>query len=185
MGRLIKRKKQRRALFDRRFIRGEARRSYRMALVLFWSILLYFLIDWYVISVGVVEERSMVPTLPEGNYYLVNKYIYHFTRPNRGDIVVLRSDRYTTEQLVKRVIGLQNELLMIRGGKVYIDGHLLNEPYIIPPTFPDFGPYRIGKDTYFVMGDNRPESEDSRAFGCVSISNIDGKIKPEKLFPFF
>src|SRR3972149_445251 len=127
---------KRRAFFDWRYVRSELRRSYRLAFILFWSILMYFLVQRYVVSAGVISETSMLPPLPEGDYYLVNKYIYLFAPAERGDIVVLRRDRFASEQYVKRVIGLPGESLQIRSGAVYINGRRLEEPYAHDPTSP-------------------------------------------------
>ncbi|MGH7408660.1 MAG: signal peptidase I [Candidatus Methylomirabilales bacterium] len=174
---------KRRVFFDWRFVKTEHRRSYRLAFILFWSILMYFLVQRYVVSAGVVTDISMLPTLLEGNYYLVNKYIYVFGLPERGDLVVLRRDQFASEQYVKRVIGLPGERLLIRSGVVYINGRRLEEPYAPDPTFPDLGPLTIEEESYFVMGDNRPVSEDSRHYGTVPGSHIQGKIRPDRLFP--
>ncbi|MFQ5988410.1 MAG: signal peptidase I [Candidatus Methylomirabilales bacterium] len=176
--------RQNRTFFNSQFVRTEKRRSYRLAFVLFWSILMYLFFSHYVISLGIIREASMVPTLPEGGYYLVNKYIYYFTRPKRGDIIILRQDVHTPE-IVKRVVGLEGETLVIKGGHVYINGRRLSEHYALGPTYPDFGPYRIEKDTYFILGDNREVSQDSRNFGAVLFRNIEGKIRPGVLFPFY
>ena len=124
----------------------------------------------------------MLPTLQEGSYFLVNKYIYHFARPERGDIVVVRMGG--SGQFVKRVVGLAGETLRIESGHVYINGHQVTEAYATGMTYPDFGPYEIRADSYFVFGDNRGVSEDSRHFGAVPLSNIEGKIKPGEWFPF-
>ena len=174
---------KRRALFDWHFVPVESRRAHRLACILFWSILLYFGCQRYVVSLGVVAERSMLPTLTEESYFLVNKYIYHFVRPRRGDIVVLRSKTY--EEYVKRVIALEGETLLITAGRVYINGRELREPYVRGTTFPDRGPLRVEKDSYFVMGDNREESFDSRQFGSVLLKDIEGKITPGQLFSVF
>jgi signal peptidase I len=115
---------------------------------------------------------------------LVNKYIYYFTRPKRGDIVVLRRNAHTPE-LLKRVIGLEGETLLIKDGHVYIDGRRLDEPYALDDTYPDFGPYAIERDSYFILGDNRKVSKDSRHFGTVPFQNIEGKIKPGSFFPLY
>ena len=173
---------KKRAFFDWRYVRAEGRRSYRLAFILFWSILLGFFFHRYVISVGIIEDWSMLPTLQEGSYFLVNKYIYHFARPERGDIVVIRMGG--SEQYVKRVVGLAGETLRVESGHVYINGRQVTEPYATGMTYPDFGPYEIGADSYFVFGDNRGVSEDSRHFGAVSLKNIEGKIKPGEWFPF-
>ena len=175
---------KRRAWFDWRFVSVESRWAYGLACILFWSILSFFFCQRYVVSVGVMTERSMLPTLVEGNYFLINTYIYHVARPKRGDIVVLRRGASFSEQYVKRVIGLAGEALLIRSGNVYINGHRLSEPYAAGNTFPDVGPYILPKDAYFVMGDNREESEDSRYFGAVALRDIEGQIKPGELFPF-
>jgi signal peptidase I len=173
-----------RTFFDSRFIWMEKRRVNRLAFLLLWSILMYFFFQAYVLSVGIVNDISMHPTMPEGGYYLVNKYIYHFVHPERGDIVVFRRNPYGSEEYVKRVIGLPGEALQIKSGRIYINGRRLVEPYAAGDTYPDFGPHVVGDDSYFVLGDNRPMSEDSRHFGAVSGKDIRGKINPTELFPF-
>ena len=175
--------RKRRALFDWHFVPIEGRRAYRMACILFWSIVLYFVFQRYLVSFGVVAEQSMFPTLSDGSYFFVNRYIYHFVRPARGEIVILRSKTY--EEYVKRVIALEGDTLLMRAGQVYVNGRALREPYVIGRTFPDAGPFRVEKDAYFVMGDNREESFDSRQFGSVPLKDIKGKIRPGTLFSFF
>jgi signal peptidase I len=156
-----------------------------MACMLFWSLLLYGVFHRYVVGVGTVTDTSMVPTLVEGNYFLINKYVYHLSRPRLGDIVVFRPHPQAEERYVKRVIGSEGQMLTIRSGQVYIDGERLSEPYAIGQTYPDLGPIRIQPGRYFVMGDNRLKSEDSRHFGSVLLQDIDGSIRPGHLFDFF
>lgn len=172
-----------RKFLDWRFVWTERRRQNRLAFILFWSILMYFFFRSFVVSVGVIGDISMHPTLGQGDYYLVNKYIYHFVRPERGDIVVFRTVTYGTHEEVKRVVGLPGETLLIRDTEVFIDGQLLPEPYRVGGTYPNFGPYTIERDHYFVMGDTRWVREDSRDYGAVSEQSIVGKIKPGVLFP--
>ncbi|MFQ5656792.1 MAG: signal peptidase I [Candidatus Methylomirabilales bacterium] len=174
--------RKKRAFFDRRYVGTEGRRSHRLAFILFWSILMAFFFQRHVIGVGIIRDWSMLPTLPEGSYFLINKYIFHFSPPERGDIVVIGWGG--PEHYVKRVVGLSGETLRIQSGNVYINRHQLEEPYAVGMTYPDFGPYTIGKDSYFVFGDNRGISEDSRHFGAVPLRNIEGKIKPGEWFPF-
>ncbi len=174
----------RRNFFNWRFLWAERRRANRLAFILLWSIVMYFFMKAYVVSVGIVDNISMHPTLPEGGYHLVNRYIYHFVHPERGDIVVVRGSEYGPEEIVKRVIGLPSETVAIRSGHVYINGRRLAEPYAVGATLPTLGPMPVGKDTYFVLGDNRLVSMDSRHFGTVPFKNIRGKIKPGFLFPF-
>ena len=175
-----------RAFFNWRYIRGkyERRREHRLAFILLWSILLAFLFRTFVVTVGVVNDTSMHPALGEGGYYLVNKYIYHFARPQRGDIVVFRVGQYDTEEQVKRIIGLPGETLQITSGEVSINGRRLDESYAVGATYPDFEPTTVEEHSYFVLGDTRWVREDSRDFGAVPLKNIVGKVKPGEFFPF-
>ena len=155
-----------------------------MACILFWSILTFFLIQNYVISSGIVISKSMTPTLKVDGYFLANKYIFHFRPPKRGEIIIIRPKTFETEQYVKRIIGMPEEEIKIRQGIIFINNQPLNEPYSTYPARIDFGPKNIPKNTYFVMGDNRPVSMDSRHFGVVPVKKIEGKIDPQKLFAF-
>ena len=166
----------------------ERRRSYRLAFILFWSVLLYFCFQRYVVGVGIISERSMLPLFQEGERYLINKFCHRFVPPQRGDIIVLRRMEEMLEeeqQYIKRVVGLPGETFQILGGLVFINGHILEESYAIGPTTPDLGPLVIAPRSYFVMGDNRPESMDSRSFGVVSLQDIEGKIQPGQWFPWW
>jgi signal peptidase I len=154
-----------------------------LAFILFWSILMFYFFQAHVVSLGVVADISMYPTLPEGGYVVVNRYIYYFVAPERGEIVVFRRNGDASEEYVKRVIGLPGETLEIKDGQVYVDGRRLVEPYATGASDPDVPPHVIPKDAYFVVGDNRPMSEDSRAYGAVPLKDIRGKIRPEVLFP--
>lgn len=176
---------RRRAFFDWRYVPIESRRAYRMACVLFLSVLMYFVFQRHVVSLSVIEDRSMLPTLSEGEYFLVNKYIYYLSRPKRGDVVALRYMPGMDAWYVKRVIGLAGETLLIRGGQVYLNGTRLQEPYAVGPTWPDMGLIVIAEGHCFLMGDNRLASVDSRAFGAVPVSAIEGKLAPGQLFPFW
>ena len=175
---------KRRKLVDRHYVRNESRRSYRMALLLFWSVLWYIVFERYVIGLGVVTERSMLPTLTDGSYFFINKYVYRFHPVRRGDIVVLKHGGLEEETYVKRIIGLEGETVRIQDGQVYVNDRLLPEPYISSRPYPDFDPHRVAPGTCFVMGDNRAESEDSRKFGDVPLDELQGRIVPGKLFSF-
>lgn len=90
-----------RAFFDSRFVKTEHRRAYRLAFILFWSILMYFLVQRYVVSAGVVTDISMQPSLPEGSYYLLNKYLYVFGLPERGHLPRSRAADALAEDLLR------------------------------------------------------------------------------------
>lgn len=176
---------QRRRPFSPRYVPTERRRSRHLTvLILAWFAFFLFL-RHFVIATGFVTGLSMVPTIAPESTYFINRYVYRFHAPQRGDIVILRSSAYATEELLKRIIGLPGELLEIRQGVVHINGAPLDEAYVryrYPQNVP---PYRLGKDTYFVMGDNRQLSIDSRDFGAVTRANIDGKVEPGRVFAWW
>ncbi|MCM8794882.1 MAG: signal peptidase I [Candidatus Omnitrophica bacterium] len=176
--------KKRRALFSGRYIHQERRKNRNWILILVGSLAMTFFVQRHIISAGLIHDVSMLPTLRPGELYLVNKYIYHFTLPRRGDIVILFPYRYSNEEYVKRVVGLEGETLQIKNGVIFINGVELSEPYALGRTEPDTGPIMIPAGKYFVMGDNRQNSYDSRQFGSVPVENIAGKIKPGEWFTF-
>ncbi len=170
-------KRDRRSFFNLRYVRTERRKGTRWwAAILVLSIPLYFFFDRYVVSTGIVTDISMLPTLREGRYFLINKAAFHLGRPKRGDIVILRRFKNERSYYVKRVIGLEGETLKIASGRVWVNSRVLNEPYVTGQTWPNMGPFLIEKNYYFVLGDNRENSEDSRAFGSVPLESIEGKL---------
>ena len=126
----------------------------------------------------VVDQTSMLPTLHPGDRLVVVKAAYWFSNPARGDVVIISPD-WMGEALVKRVIGLPGETIDIKDGAVYINGSPLTEPYFngtttVPPGVYDHVALQQGQ--YFVMGDNRPGSDDSRVFGPVPRQDIIGRV---------
>jgi signal peptidase I len=176
----------RKVFFDWHYVRGlrEHRRHYRLAFILFWSILAGYFFQAYVVSLGLVIDRSMHPTLAKEGYYLVNKYVYHLVTPERGDIVVFKRTPDAAVLDAKRIIGLPGETVLIKSGDVYIDGQRLEEHYAVGKSHPDLGPLSVAEGTYYVLGDSRWVREDSRDFGPIPLKKIEGKIAPDKLFPF-
>ena len=121
-----------------------------------------------------IKSVSMLPSLHEGEYVIVDKVSYLLHPPERGDIVVFeRQDE--TEDLIKRVIGLPGETLEMSGGIVYIDGQPLPEPYLTPSPSSSYPAHKLGADEYFVMGDNRGNSRDSRIFGPIRRDSVVGR----------
>jgi signal peptidase I len=142
----------------------------------------------FVVQSFSIPSVSMTPTLQKGDRILVNKLAYRLHGVGRGDIIVFRappkvaSTCDTTDQdLVKRVIGLPGETISDRDGLVYINNKVLPEPWLPkndPSTFTGtFAPVHIGANSYFVMGDNRVDSCDSRYWGTVNRSMIIGKVE--------
>src|SRR5438128_7204056 len=153
-----------------------------VAEVVVLAVILYFGISFAVQAVH-VEGLSMFATLDDNDYLIANKIDYRLHAPQRGDIVILRPPTNNTTDFIKRVIALPGERLLIRDGVVYINGHRLDEPYLPEEwtlqTNPQ--PWSIGEgqlippNQYFVMGDNRNKSQDSRTFGPIGRDRIDGR----------
>jgi signal peptidase I len=152
-----------------------------LAEVIVLAIILYFGISFAVQAVH-VEGLSMWATLDDNDYLIANKVDYRLHAPHRGDIIILRPPTDNSKDFIKRVIALPGERLLIRAGVVYINGHKLDEPYLPEawtlftdwPTNNPMGQV-MGPDEYFVMGDNRNRSQDSRTFGPITRDRIDGR----------
>jgi signal peptidase I len=124
-----------------------------------------------------VEGTSMAPLLSDQERIFINKFVYHFEPIERGDVVVFWYPLDRTKSFIKRVVGLPGDEVEIRRGRVYINGKTLEEPYV-PSQYIDtaaYGPVQIPRDEYFVMGDHRISSNDSRIFGPVPSAFIYGK----------
>jgi signal peptidase I len=124
-----------------------------------------------------VEGTSMLPRLEDRDRLFINKFVYHLQAINRGDVVVFRYPEDEEKSYIKRVIGLPGDRLHIIQGQVYINGRPISEPYV-PEEFRDDRSYAevvIPPDHYFMMGDHRSISQDSRVFGPVARELIYGK----------
>ncbi len=138
------------------------------------AVLLSFLVRQYVFQPSQVKMSSMFPTLKENEIILVNKLTYILNQPLRGDIVVFQPPN-AQEHYVKRIIGLPGEEIEIRDGAVYVDQNRIEEPYISVETDGVYSPIQLSDNEFFVMGDNRGNSMDSRAFGPIASQTIVGK----------
>jgi signal peptidase I len=142
-----------------------------------------FVISWglraTVVDARVVPTESMLPTIQVADRLLVDKISYRFTDIDRGDVVVfhppLNADSRRFDY-VKRVIGLPGDKVEIRDGKVFINDKELIEPYEKEKPEYIYGPIIVPEETYFVMGDNRNESNDSHYWGVLAKKNIVGKV---------
>jgi signal peptidase I len=131
----------------------------------------------FVVEAFYIPSESMVPTLRVGDRVLVNKFIYRFTEPERGDVVVFESVEGGGEDLIKRVVGVSGDEISVRAGKLLVNGERQREPYV-NGRFPDrsfSSPTTVPKGHIFVMGDNRTNSRDSRYFGPVPKRKIEGE----------
>ncbi len=177
-------------------------------IVLLLALLLSVLINSQLFSMATVKEVSMQDTLYEDQVLIINRLSYRNKTPKNGDIIVFyksreigsftqelvrsfkiitpffKSDAYSRDRLVKRVIATPGDLIDIVDGAVYVNGERLSEPYVKGITLESgFSlPVTVGEDQLFVMGDNREESMDSRAFGLIDISHVEGKAS-FRLYP--
>jgi signal peptidase I len=131
----------------------------------------------FVIQPVKVEGTSMQPRLVDQERIFVSRFVYRFSDIRRGDIVVFWYPRDRTKSFIKRVVGIPGDEIESREGKLHVNGKLLEEPYLYP-EFLDHGSYRGGvipPGQYFVLGDHRNSSNDSRNWGCVPRELIYGK----------
>ncbi len=158
------------------------------ALALLIAVVVALFIRIFIFEPVVVEQTSMYPTLEAGQKLGLFKAAYLFAEPERGDIIVFRSDEEGGKALVKRVIALGGETFEVSGGTVLINGEALTEEYLQPDVITgDYPQITVPEGCVFVMGDNRGGSLDSRSFGPVNIDRIKGRIilrlRPFTLFP--
>jgi signal peptidase I len=140
------------------------------------STVVLFLIIFLVQPVR-VEGTSMQPQLEDQERVFVSKITYSVFDIQRGDVVVFYFPGDPKKSFIKRVVGLPGEMIQIVNGKVLVDGQILPEPYVTADFFDDssFGPQHVPKESFFVLGDHRNVSNDSRHWGCVPRSSIFGK----------
>jgi signal peptidase I len=124
-----------------------------------------------------VEGTSMMPLLQDQERIFVNKFVYRLEPIERGDIIVFRYPRDPSKSYIKRVVGLAGDKIRINAGEVYVNGQALDEGYV-PSEYADFRSYpetTVPAHSYFVLGDHRSMSQDSRDFGPVNQTFIYGK----------
>lgn len=141
-----------------------------------FALVFALIIRAYIVQTSYVPTGSMIPTLKIKDRLFVNKFVYQFKLPERGDIVVFESPHGDGNDYVKRCIGMPGERVEIKAGKVFING----KPLIMPgvTVIEDqsyFGPSRVPEGHYFVLGDNRGNSQDSRYWGYVPREDMLGK----------
>jgi signal peptidase I len=142
------------------------------------AVIIALLINLLLAQATRVYGQSMEPNLHTDQRLVVEKISYShwwpMAGPRRGDVVVFRVDS-NSDLLIKRVIGLPGDRVEIRAGHVYINGESLEESYITQPTYGDYGPIDVPPLHIFVLGDNRGFSNDSRAFGALTLDSVIGR----------
>ena len=146
----------------------------------------------YIAQPFIVDGESMDPTFKTGHYLIVDELSYRFKTPERGSVIVFKYPKDPSKQFIKRIIGLPGETVVIKDGAVTIvnaentDGFILDEPYV-KLAKPDTATYTLSEEEYFVMGDNRLRSSDSRIWGPVPKDHIVGRpilrVMPPGFFP--
>jgi signal peptidase I len=161
-----------------------------------FAVLIALFVRAFVVQAFKIPSSSMEPTLQVGDYLLVNKFIYgvripyanikffQFENPKRGDVIVFIYPKDPTKDFIKRVIGTEGEKVQILHNKIYINDRLIDDPWghfarigwlETFQTMENFGPVVVPKDSLFVLGDNRDNSQDSRFWGFVNLNAVLGK----------
>ena len=158
-----------------------------MGCVLLWTVLAAIFLSRHVIGSGIVSGESMEPTLGDGDRYLIHRWLMLVRDPAPGDIVVLR-DPTIDALAVKRIVAGPGSRIQIINGQIHVDGHPVAEEPVNAATWTGSGAlsdavYEIASDCYFVVGDNRSNSFDSRHYGAVEKADILGYILPATTWP--
>lgn len=138
------------------------------------SLLIFFAVYIFLVQPHRVKGESMIPNYKDGELLLVEKVSYKIYKPSRGDVIVFKAPGQTKVDFIKRIIGLPGETVKLDVGKIYINGKRLNESYEKQTTAGNVD-LMLGPDQYYVMGDNRGGSSDSRVFGPIDRNTIEGK----------
>lgn len=147
------------------------------------ALVLTLIIRTYVVQAFKIPSGSMIPTLQIGDKLFVNKYLYRFEEPRRGDIIVFKYPVDPKKDFIKRLVGLSGDEVEIRDGKIYVNGRVLDDPgsfgkfyyYNHDPYAAPRQVIKVPADSYFVLGDNSANSTDSRFWGFVPKKNVLGK----------
>lgn len=146
------------------------------------AIAIFLFIYLLVLQPHKIKGASMEPNFPNGEFLLTDKVTYRLDDPKRGDVIVFKAPPDFEEEFIKRIVGLPGEIVLVRAGKVYINGRFLEESYLSPSLITHPGAFlaegeeiTVPADNYLAFGDNRPHSSDSRAWGFVPRDKITGR----------
>jgi signal peptidase I len=148
-------------------------------------LILFIIIHNYLVQPKEIKGASMSPNYVNGQIVLIDMFSYRINNPKRGDTIIFKSPKNSNEQYIERVIGIPGDLLELRGNSLtlYLNGKILTEPYLLesPETTPNIHlqknmEVKVPPYNYFVMGDNRLHSVDSRDWGYISKKDIVGKV---------
>ena len=140
------------------------------------AFVLALLIQQFIVKPFYIPSPSMEPTLVQGDRVLVNRFIYRFQQPQRGDVVVFHPPVEPKQDYIKRVVGVAGDRIAVKDGKLLVNGRPQSEPYLKEQRIAaDFGEITVPAGSIFVMGDNRNNSGDSRYFGPVKVDQVLGE----------
>ena len=139
------------------------------------ALIIFFGVKEFILQNFRVEGQSMEPNFHTGQYLIVDKISYRLHPIERGDVIVFVPPKEANRDFIKRVIALPGERVEIRQGRVLINGKLLQEPYLQVSWSYTMAPMVVGENEYFVLGDNRNNSSDSRMWGLLPRKNVVGK----------
>ena len=150
--------------------------------VVVFAVAIFLFVYLLVLQPHKIKGGSMLPNFPDGEFLLTDKVTYRLGEPKRGDVIVFKPPLSEDDEFIKRIIGLPGERVSLRNNKVYINGKLLTEEYLDPSLLTTGGNFLseggevvVPLGSYFVMGDNRSHSSDSRAWGFVPKARITGR----------
>lgn len=151
---------------------------WEVAKVVIFALAIIIPVRYFLIQPFYVKGESMEPNFYQYEYLIINEITYRFQQPQRGDVIVMRNPQDPSQFFIKRIIGLPGEQIEIRDRHVFINGVSLDESAYLDDTMPTVGsrvPLTLQSNEFFVMGDNRTRSLDSRVFGPITKESFVGK----------
>lgn len=150
------------------------------------AVVIAVILRMFVVQAYRVSSGSMENSLLEGDFVFVNKFCYRFAEPQINDVIVFEFPMNTTKDYIKRIVALPGQTVEIRNKQLFVDSQLVSDmggvfhsdPQILPEVYSQrdvFGPLTVPANQYFVLGDNRDDSQDSRFWGCLDRGHIRGK----------
>lgn len=160
---------------------SKSRQFFEVVKLAILAILIVAPIRMFIAQPFIVSGRSMDPTYADGEYLIIDELSYRFTEPKRGEVIIFKYPEDTSKYFIKRIIALPGEKVSIRNGKVSVtetDGTkiFLDEQYVTPKPSDIMLERELENDEFFVLGDNRPQSHDSRYWGALPRENITGRV---------
>ena len=146
--------------------------------VIVTALVFAMLIKTFIVGNFWIPSESMVPTIEVNDKVIVTNFTYWFAEPQRGDVIVFKYPFDTKRDYIKRCIGLPGETIEFKNSQLYVNGQLVEEPYLPEGlVFQDYGPVEVPEGEYFMCGDNRNNSSDSRVWGFLEKKYIIGKAQ--------